>query len=145
MYNFDPYKFDSTAFTADAIKQIDRDFAQGAVAAKVWKNIGMEIKNGNGEYVMADDPKFVPIYKDIASHGKTLIDAPSRILGPATPIPGSPNCCSGSGCRSEAFNHMIGQTIWHPHHREVGRWRHGRRLQSREYDPQIRRAEVSAR
>jgi predicted TIM-barrel fold metal-dependent hydrolase len=70
---FDPYKFDSASFTADAIKQIDRDFAQGAVAVKIWKNIGMEIKNSSGQYIMADDPKFEPIYKDIASHGKTLM------------------------------------------------------------------------
>jgi predicted TIM-barrel fold metal-dependent hydrolase len=70
---FDPYKFDSPSFTADAIKQIDRDFAQGAVAVKIWKNIGMEIKNSAGQYIMADDPKFEPIYQDIASHGKTLM------------------------------------------------------------------------
>jgi|SRR5271165_988994 len=70
---FDPYKFDSASFSADAIKQIDRDFAQGALAVKIWKNIGMEIKDGSGQYVMADDPKFEPIYKDIAAHGKTLM------------------------------------------------------------------------
>src|ERR1039458_2097117 len=29
------------------------------------------------------------------------------------PIPGSPSCYAGWGCRSEAFNHMIGQTISH--------------------------------
>ena len=70
---FDPYKFDSASFSADAIKQIDRDFAQGAVAVKIWKNIGMEIKDSRGQYVMADDPKFEPIYKDMAAHGKTLM------------------------------------------------------------------------
>jgi hypothetical protein len=70
---FDPYKFHSPSFSADAIKQIDRDFAQGAAAVKIWKNIGMEIKDSDGRYVMADDPKFAPIYKDIASHGKTLM------------------------------------------------------------------------
>ena len=70
---FDPYKFDSASFSSDAIKQIDRDFAQGAVAVKIWKNIGMEIKDSSGQFIMADDPKFEPIYKDIASHGKTLM------------------------------------------------------------------------
>jgi hypothetical protein len=70
---FDPYKFDSASFGADAIKQIDRDFAQGVAAVKIWKNIGMEIRDGSGQYIMADDPKFEPIYKDIASHGKTLM------------------------------------------------------------------------
>lgn len=70
---FDPYKFDSASFSADAIKQIDRDFTQGAVGVKIWKNIGMEIKDSSGQYIMADDPKFEPIYKDIANHGKTLM------------------------------------------------------------------------
>ncbi|MFZ0299955.1 MAG: amidohydrolase family protein [Candidatus Sulfotelmatobacter sp.] len=70
---FDPYKFNSPSFSADAIRQIDRDFAQGAVAVKVWKNVGMEIKDSSGQYVMADDPKFEPIYQDIAAHGKTLM------------------------------------------------------------------------
>jgi predicted TIM-barrel fold metal-dependent hydrolase len=70
---FDPYKFDSASFSSDAIKQVDRDFTQGAVAVKIWKNIGMEIKDSSGQYVMADDPKFEPIYQDIASHGKTLM------------------------------------------------------------------------
>jgi hypothetical protein len=70
---FDPYKFNGASFSADAIQQIDRDFAQGAVAVKIWKNIGMEIKDSGGQYVMADDPKFEPIYRDIAAHGKTLM------------------------------------------------------------------------
>jgi len=70
---FDPYKFGSASFSTDAIQQIDRDFARGAVAVKIWKNIGMEIKDISGQYIMADDPKFAPIYKDIASHGKTLM------------------------------------------------------------------------
>jgi len=70
---FDPYKLRSASFSADAMRQIDRDFAQGAVAVKIWKNIGMEIKDSSGQYVMADDPRFEPIYKDIANHGKTLM------------------------------------------------------------------------
>src|SRR5271169_2391478 len=61
---FDPYKFDSASFSVDAIKQIDRDFAQGAIAVKIWKNIGMEIKDSSGQYIMADDPKFEPIYQE---------------------------------------------------------------------------------
>jgi hypothetical protein len=70
---FDPYKFESASFSADAMKQIDHDFANGALAVKIWKNIGMEIKDSSGRYILADDPKFEPIYKDIASRGKTLM------------------------------------------------------------------------
>lgn len=85
---FDPYTFDSLSFTADAIKQIDRDFADGAVAVKIWKNIGMEIRDQSGKYVMADDEKFEPIYRDIAAYGKTLMThqaEPNVAWGPPDP------------------------------------------------------------
>jgi hypothetical protein len=70
---FDPYKFDSKSFSADAVKQINQNFKDGAIAVKIWKNIGMEIKDRSGKYIMADDPKFEPIYQDIERHGKTLM------------------------------------------------------------------------
>jgi len=85
---FDPYRFNSPSFVTDAVKQIDHDFAQGAVAVKIWKNIGMEIKNADGSYVLADDPRFAPIYQDIARHDKTLMShqaEPDVAWGPPDP------------------------------------------------------------
>jgi predicted TIM-barrel fold metal-dependent hydrolase len=70
---FDPYKFDNKPFSADAVRQINQNFKEGAIAVKIWKNIGMEIKDREGKYIMADDPKFEPIYQDIERHGKTLM------------------------------------------------------------------------
>jgi predicted TIM-barrel fold metal-dependent hydrolase len=84
---FDPFKFDDSHFAAEAIKQLDQNFAEGAVAVKIWKNIGMELKSG-GKFVMADDPKFEPIYQDIAKHGKTLMThlaEPDVAWGPPDP------------------------------------------------------------
>jgi predicted TIM-barrel fold metal-dependent hydrolase len=80
---FDPYSFNDAA-----IKQMNRDFGDGAVAVKIWKNIGMEIKNADGKFIMADDPKFEPIYQDIAKHGKTLMAhqaEPDVAWGPPDP------------------------------------------------------------
>lgn len=70
---FDPFKFSSATFAADAVRQLNRDFAQGAVAVKIWKNIGMQLQDQSGRFVLPDDPRFNPIYQDIATHGKTLI------------------------------------------------------------------------
>jgi predicted TIM-barrel fold metal-dependent hydrolase len=84
---FDPYKFGSPTFAADAIRQLDKNFADGAVAVKIWKNIGMELKH-NGKFVFADDPQFEPIYRDIAHHGKTLMShqaEPDVAWGPPDP------------------------------------------------------------
>jgi predicted TIM-barrel fold metal-dependent hydrolase len=89
---FDPFKFDQPHFSTNAIRQLNEDFAEGAVAVKIWKNIGMELKRPDGKYVMPDDPVFEPIYKDIAAHHKTLIAhlaEPSSCWQP--PNPNSPD------------------------------------------------------
>jgi predicted TIM-barrel fold metal-dependent hydrolase len=70
---FDPFKFSNASFPKQAIQQINEDFGDGAVAVKIWKNVGMELRNAEGAFVMPDDPRFEPIYQDIAAHGKTLI------------------------------------------------------------------------
>ena len=85
---FDPYKFADPSFANEAVKQIDRDFDHGAVAVKIWKNIGMEIKDRNGRFIMADDPKFAPIYQEIARRNKTLmmhLAEPDVAWGPPDP------------------------------------------------------------
>src|SRR5258708_35976662 len=69
----DPFQFGQPDFAASAIRELDRNFADGAVAVKIWKNIGMELKDGNGHYVMPDNPAFEQIFKDIESHRRTLI------------------------------------------------------------------------
>ena len=48
---------------------IDSQIAAGAVGVKVWKNIGMEFRDKNGNLVMIDDPKFDPIFKHLAKLG----------------------------------------------------------------------------
>lgn len=70
---FDPFRFSEAKFTSDAVAGLDQDFQDGAVAVKIWKNIGMEIKNTSGKYLMPDDPVLEPIYRDIAAHDRTLI------------------------------------------------------------------------
>jgi predicted TIM-barrel fold metal-dependent hydrolase len=85
---FDPYKFNDPTFSKEAIQQIERDFKDGAIAVKIWKNIGMEIKDASGRYIMPDDPKFAPVYASIQKHGKTLMShvaEPNVAWGPPDP------------------------------------------------------------
>ncbi|HWE85827.1 MAG TPA: amidohydrolase family protein [Terracidiphilus sp.] len=89
--SFDPFPFQQPGFAQQATSQINQNFAQGAIAVKIWKNIGMEIKDSRGRYLMPDDPVFEPIYRDIAAHHKTLIahlaepDSCWKPLDPASP------------------------------------------------------------
>ncbi len=70
---FDAFQFNQANFSKEAIEDLNRDFERGAIAVKIWKNVGMEIKNAAGHYILPDDPRLEPIYQDIASHHKTLI------------------------------------------------------------------------
>ncbi len=58
---------------SSAIKLIEEGFAGGAVAVKVWKEIGMVLRDPDSSYVMIDDPRFDPIFNYIESRGKTLV------------------------------------------------------------------------
>jgi hypothetical protein len=70
---FDPFRISQPDFLRTGIDQLNQDFAHGAIAVKVWKNVGMELKDHRGRYVMVDDPRLEPIFQDIAAHNKTLI------------------------------------------------------------------------
>jgi hypothetical protein len=70
---FNPFPYRQHGFTQTAIARIDHDFVQGAVSVKIWKNIGEQVKDAKGNYIMPDNPVFQPIYKDIAAHNKTLV------------------------------------------------------------------------
>jgi len=70
---FNPYGFEKPGFKKQAISQLNHDFANGAVAVKIYKVMGMEMKNKAGKYVMPDDPAFEPVYQDIAAHHITVV------------------------------------------------------------------------
>jgi predicted TIM-barrel fold metal-dependent hydrolase len=70
---FNPYGFEKPGFQKKAISQLNGDFANGAVAVKIYKVMGMEMKNKAGKYVMPDDPAFEPVYQDIAAHHITIV------------------------------------------------------------------------
>jgi predicted TIM-barrel fold metal-dependent hydrolase len=89
---FDPFTFQQKDFAQNTVKQLHQQFAEGAVAVKIWKNIGMELKSADGQYVMPDDPAFEPIYREIAAENKTLVAhvaEPSSCWQP--PDPNSPD------------------------------------------------------
>jgi len=70
---FSPYEFEEPGFAQRTIEQLDADFANGAIAVKIYKVMGMEIKSRAGKYVMPDDPAFEPIYQDIAAHHRAVV------------------------------------------------------------------------
>ncbi|MFC4873196.1 amidohydrolase family protein [Negadavirga shengliensis] len=55
------------------INYLKSSFAKGAIAVKVWKNIGMEHRDDDGSFVMIDDPRFDPIWDLLEAENITLL------------------------------------------------------------------------
>ncbi len=89
---FSPYDFEKPGFAQRAIRQLEADFANEAIAVKIYKVMGMEMKSKAGKYVMPDDPAFEPVYQAIAAHHRTVV---AHIAEPdscwAPPNPSSPD------------------------------------------------------
>ncbi|MEX0680863.1 MAG: amidohydrolase family protein [Balneolales bacterium] len=63
---------DSETWQNNTINYLKESFDKGAVAAKVWKSIGLVLKDDDDEFVMIDDPQFDPVFEYLASAGKPL-------------------------------------------------------------------------
>lgn len=60
---------DAETWQKNAIEYLKESFEKGAIAVKVWKNIGMELRNADGDFVMIDDPQFDPVFEYIVNEG----------------------------------------------------------------------------
>ncbi len=69
---FDLLERDQPGWTEKVIAWLDDAFARGAVAVKIWKEVGIDIKDRNGKFILPDDPSFDPIYAHLAKCGKPL-------------------------------------------------------------------------
>jgi len=53
--------FNDPEWTDKTLTYLQQAIDKGAIAVKVWKNIGLELKNKADEFVMIDDPAFEPV------------------------------------------------------------------------------------
>ena len=65
--------FGTASWPATALEQIADARAGGAIAIKVWKNIGMGLKDAAGHYVLADDPRLEPIFAELEQQHVVLL------------------------------------------------------------------------
>lgn len=57
----------------EAIEQIKIGLDRGAVGVKVWKNVGMSLKDNDGNFIMIDDPSFDPVFGWLEEHHVPLL------------------------------------------------------------------------
>jgi predicted TIM-barrel fold metal-dependent hydrolase len=65
--------FGTPGWTERTIAQLDQAFARGAIAVKVWKNIGMVAKDASGKRVFLDDPRLDGVMAHLERRGIPLI------------------------------------------------------------------------
>jgi predicted TIM-barrel fold metal-dependent hydrolase len=65
--------FQSPDWSARTLHQIEAVQGEGAVGIKIWKNVGMSLRDADGRYVMLDDPRFAPVLDYLALHQLVLL------------------------------------------------------------------------
>lgn len=83
---FDLTKQYESDYVQQVRKWLDTSYRNGAVMTKIWKEIGMEIKNQAGEFIMPDDPLFNPIFEHIIQSGKPVLCHLAEPIGAWLPL-----------------------------------------------------------
>jgi hypothetical protein len=65
--------FGTDEWTRDTDRAIDAELENGAVAVKVWKNVGMVERNAQGRLIMLDDPGFDGVMAHLEQRAVPLI------------------------------------------------------------------------
>jgi predicted TIM-barrel fold metal-dependent hydrolase len=55
------------------IERLRQDFENGAIAVKLWKDIGMTFRDSDSSFIMIDNPRFDPILEFIAQQHKPVV------------------------------------------------------------------------
>ncbi|MEM8733472.1 MAG: amidohydrolase family protein [Planctomycetota bacterium] len=65
--------WDDADWSEQTIAYLKEHFDRGAVGVKIWKNIGMTLRDQSGDLVMVDDPKLDPVIRYIQQRGRVLL------------------------------------------------------------------------
>lgn len=66
---FDTAGWGTDSWSRKIMAQLDKDISGGAITVKIWKNIGMTVRDRSGKFIMADDPGMDPVVRFIKSKG----------------------------------------------------------------------------
>lgn len=70
---FSVENWDQDDWLEQTISYLKDCFSRGAVAVKIWKNVGMDLRDGNGNLVMIDNVRFDPVLNYLEKNGIPLI------------------------------------------------------------------------
>jgi predicted TIM-barrel fold metal-dependent hydrolase len=66
---FDTIGWGTADWSKKIISKLENDLSTGAVTVKIWKNIGMTVRDRSGKFIMVDDPALDPVIEFIKGKG----------------------------------------------------------------------------
>jgi len=67
---FDTAGWGAEEWSRRVTDQLEKDMnAKGVITVKIWKNIGMTVRDRSGKFIMADDPELDPVVEFIKARG----------------------------------------------------------------------------
>jgi len=71
---FDPTAIDRPDFASRTLARLRTDFADGAVMLKVWKDLGLMVRDRSGRFVQIDDPRLQPIWDFLSAQHMPVLE-----------------------------------------------------------------------
>jgi hypothetical protein len=68
-FHFDTAGWGNPGWSERVIAHLEKANSGGAIAVKLWKNIGMTVRDRSGKFIMIDDPGLDPVINYIAGKG----------------------------------------------------------------------------
>jgi predicted TIM-barrel fold metal-dependent hydrolase len=66
---FDTAGWGTPQWSRRIIEGLEKDLSEGAITVKIWKNIGMTVRDRSGRFIMVDDRGLEPVIEFIKSKG----------------------------------------------------------------------------
>jgi predicted TIM-barrel fold metal-dependent hydrolase len=89
---FDVTGVNDPGYARKVIEWLNGTFDNGAVAVKIWKEVGLQVKKKDGTFMLPDDAIFDPIYAHLAARRKPLLAHLAEPIDAWRPLdPGSPH------------------------------------------------------
>ena len=104
---FDDEGFAEPGFAERALAEVDRALAEGARGVKVYKSLGMELRDAKGRYLLPDDDGFAAVFDGLAQRGTTVYAHIAEPIAAWEPLdPKSPD-----------YDYYKNAPAWHVHGR----------------------------
>lgn len=66
---FDTASWGTPEWSSKIIAGLEKDLSRGGITVKIWKNIGMTVRDRSGRFIMVDDPGLDPVIDYIKGRG----------------------------------------------------------------------------